>query len=329
MGAKVNARVVDLDTTALVNNTATTTEPTALSPLEAQAIARLNAVLQTSIELPEIMRLFFRECQRAVPLDGLSYQHTGDNFDYNLGHVAGHSSHYRLQTTCDFLGELSLHRMNRPFNDEDLRRLDRLVATLVYPVRNGLRYLEAVRASLTDGLTGTGNASMEETTAEGNRISLESVLSREVDQANRYQQPLSILVLDLDHFKKVNDTYGHVTGDYVLKIVAKTINACSRNADMTFRFGGEEFVVVLNKTDVVGAKITAERVREKIENLSLRYDNQEIPVSISVGVATLGHQEGRESLLSRADRALYQAKQNGRNRVVVAEPTLSPATDQA
>ena len=317
MGAKVNARVVDLDTTALVNNTATTTEPTALSPLEAQAIARLNAVLQTSIELPEIMRLFFRECQRAVPLDGLSYQHTGDNFDYSLGHVAGHSSHYRLQTTCDFLGELSLHRMNRPFTDEDLRRLDRLVATLVYPVRNGLRYLEAVRASLTDGLTGTGN-----------RISLESVLSREVDQANRYQQPLSILVLDLDHFKKVNDTYGHVTGDYVLKIVAKTINACSRNADMTFRFGGEEFVVVLNKTDVVGAKITAERVREKIENLSLRYDNQEIPVSISVGVATLGHKEGRESLLSRADRALYQAKQSGRNLVVVAEPALSPATDQ-
>ena len=316
MAATVSARVVDLDTATLVNSTADSyAVPSALVPQEAQAIARLNAVLQTSIELPEILRLFFREAQRAVPLDGLSYQHSGHNFDYNMGHVADHSSHYRLQTSMDFLGELSLHRIKQPFTDEDLRRLDKLVTTLVYPIRNGLRYLEAVRASLTDGLTGTGN-----------RISLDSVLNREVEQANRYQQPLSILVLDLDHFKKINDTYGHVTGDYVLKIVAKTINTSSRCADMTFRFGGEEFVVLLNKTDTAGAKITAERIRQKISQLSLLYSNQAIPVSISIGVASLGHNESRENLLDRADRALYQAKQNGRNQVVVAEPALAPAT---
>ena len=196
----------------------------------------------------------------------------------------------------------------------ELRRFDRLVAALACPLRNGLRYLEAVRASLTDGLTGAGN-----------RISLDSVLSREVDQANRYHQPLSLLVLDLDHFKKINDSYGHVTGDYVLKMVAKTIQASSRCADMTFRFGGEEFVVLLNKTDTAGARITAERIRNNISQLSLHFAKQQIPVSVSIGVATLGHGESKDSLLGRADQALYQAKQNGRNQTIVADPLLASA----
>lgn len=311
MGANVSARIVDLDSSALMNGTASQ-QPELL--LEAQALARLSAVLQTTIDLPEILRLFYREAQRAVALDGISYQHQAQPFDYSIGNVAGHSSHYRLQTNCDFLGELLLHRQKKPFTEEDLRRLDKLVTTLVYPVRNGLRYLEAVRASLTDGLTGAGN-----------RINLDNVLGREVDQANRYQQPLSILVLDLDHFKRINDQHGHVTGDYVLKMVANTLKASSRGADMTFRFGGEEFVVLLNKTDVAGAKITAERIRQNIESLCLHYANQQIPVSISVGVATLCLNEDKEALLSRADKALYQAKQNGRNQVVVAEPALARA----
>ena len=311
MGANVSARIVDLDTSALVN-TSGNGQPEML--LEAQALARLSSVLQTTIELPEILRLFYREAQRAVMLDGISYQHQSQPFDYSIGHIAGHSSHYRLQTNCDFLGELSLHRLKQPFTDEDLRRLDKLVTTLIYPVRNGLRYLEAVRASLTDGLTGAGN-----------RINLDNVMGREVDQANRYQQPLSVLLIDLDHFKRINDIYGHVTGDYVLKMVANTLKASSRSADMTFRFGGEEFVVLLNKTDIAGAKVTAERIRQNIENLCLHYANKQIPITLSIGVAALCHNEDKESLLERADRALYQAKQNGRNQVMVAEPALARA----
>lgn len=312
MGATLRARIVDLDPAALVNCSAEySREPVALASLEAQAVARLSAVLQTSIELPEILRLFFIEIQRVLAVDGLSFQHHACNYSLELGNVAGHSSLYRLQTRTDYLGELSLHRMKTAFCDEDLRRLDTLATTLVYPLRNGLQYREAVRASLTDGLTGTGN-----------RISLDSMLGREVDQANRYNQPLSILVLDLDHFKKINDSYGHVTGDYVLKMVAKTISASGRCADMTFRFGGEEFVVLLNKTDAAGAKITAERIRHNISQLSLHYAHQAIPVSVSVGLACLGHGETRESLLDRADRALYLAKQGGRNQVKLAEPVL-------
>lgn len=313
MGANATARIVDLDAASILNNgIATIPEPV----FEAQAIVRLNLILQTSIELPEILRLFYQEARRAVQMDGISYQHSNPQFSFETGIASGHTSHYRLQTRCDFLGELSLHRTQQAFCDEELRRLDRLVETLIYPVRNGLRYLEAVRASLTDGLTGAGN-----------RIHLESVMNREVEQAHRYQDALSVLVLDLDHFKRINDEFGHATGDYVLKMVAKTLAANSRCADMTFRFGGEEFVILLNKTASAGAKITAERIRRNIERLTLHYASKLIPVSVSIGVATLSRGESKEDLLVRADRALYQAKQNGRNQVVVAEPALATATN--
>lgn len=309
MGAPVTARIVDLDSNHLV-----AIPPVRLPKpvLEAQAQARLCAVLQTTIDLPDLLKLFFQEAARALELDGLHYRHGGHDFEFELGQVAGHSSHYHLQTKEDMLGELSLHRLNQPFSEAELRRLDTMMTALVYPIRNGLRYLAAVRASLTDGLTGAGN-----------RINLDNVLAREVEQAHRYQQPLSVLMLDLDHFKTINDVHGHAAGDYVLKMVASTLRASSRCADMTFRFGGEEFVVLLNKTDSAGARVTAERIRHNIASLALHYDGKQIPVSISMGVATLRQGEGRDSLLQRADQALYLAKQNGRAQVISADQLLT------
>ena len=120
-------------------------------------------------------------------------------------------------------------------------------------------------------------------------------------------------MIDLDYFKKVNDNYGHAAGDYVLKSVVRSLQATSRTADMTFRFGGEEFVVLLNKTDVAGACITAERLRATIADLSFNFEGTNIPVTISLGAATLRSGESKEALLGRADKALYRSKSKGRN----------------
>lgn len=313
MSATLNARVVDLDSNELVNHYGASTlksEPQA----QAMAISRMNAVLQTSIELPEILRLFYKEIQRVLAVDGITFEHKAYEFSHEQGDTAGHSSSYRVQTDSDFLGDLTLYRIIEAFNDEELSKLDRFISALVFPLRNGLRYREAVRASLTDGLTGAGN-----------RISLDSVLDRELDQSSRYGNPLSILLLDLDHFKKVNDSFGHVVGDHVLKTVANTIQATSRSADLTFRYGGEEFVILLHKTDVAGAKISAERIRKTIEKLSIRCGDSLIPVTASIGCASLSHGETKDSLLKRADKALYMAKEKGRNRIMVAEPNLANA----
>ncbi|MEE2731489.1 MAG: GGDEF domain-containing protein [Pseudomonadota bacterium] len=315
MNAIVSARIVDLDSNGLVNNHTHKAQLfDARGHKEALALSRLNAILQTSIELTEIIRLFFTEVRRIVPLDGLSYEHQPQNFNFQQGIQEGQDSHYRIQTDSDYLGDLTLFRRGKGFEQKELEKLDRLISSLVFPLRNGLRYQEAVRASLTDGLTGAGN-----------RISLDAVLNREVEQANRYGHPLSVMILDLDHFKAINDTHGHSIGDRVLKTIADTIQNSSRNADMTFRYGGEEFVVVLNKTDIGGAKISAERIHRIIEKLTIEVGNLQIPVTTSIGVASLCHGESQEDLLRRADTALYGAKRGGRNQVVVAEPSLANA----
>lgn len=313
MATAMTARILDFDTSKLVGAYGDTHRRQAASRIKAQMLARLTAVLQTTIELPEILRLFYLEVSRAVPVEGVSFTHTASAIELNHGDTSGHTVNYRLQTKDDYLGEISFHRLSERFSDNELELMESLLASLVYPLRNGLRYQEAVRSALTDSLTGAGN-----------RISLENVMNREFDLASRYDQPLSILMLDLDHFKRINDTYGHAAGDYVLKTVAKTLRAASRGVDMTFRYGGEEFVVLLNKTDLVGANITAERLRSTIAGLSIIHDGKEIPVTISVGVASLHKHEAMHQFLDRADRALYQAKRTGRNQVLLAEPAAGP-----
>jgi len=268
---------------------------------------RLNAVLQTTLDVGEILKLFFEQIQVAVNVGGMTYTQNAYTVNVEIGETHPHSCSYRLQTKEDYLGELIFYR-NRGFNQRDTRMLELLISTLVYPLRNALRYQEAVRSALTDPLTGAGN-----------RIALENVIGREIELAIRSNKAFSILLIDVDRFKSINDNYGHSAGDLVLKSVVKAIKATSRLTDMAFRYGGEEFVVVMNHTDAKGAQIIAERLRAAIAGLSCIYDNSEIPVTVSIGTATWTLNESREHLFNRADIALYTAKHNGRNLVCVSE----------
>ena len=312
MSTAMTARILDFDTRELIGVSSSKSKVSAhRSQKAALHAARLNAVLQTTIELTEILQIFYQEMSSVIKIEGLNYEHKANTFEYLMGANAGHSSHYVLQTKDDYLGELSFFRKDEKFSAEELTLMEDLIGSLVYPLRNGLRYQEAIRSALTDALTGAGN-----------RICLDNVLAREFELAQRYRQPLSLLMLDIDYFKRVNDTFGHAAGDKVLRTVAETIRTTSRCADMTFRYGGEEFVVLLNKTDMAGAKITAERLRATIAGLSCIYENQEIPITISIGVATLCGGETREDLLKRADNSLYEAKTNGRNQICAVDPNL-------
>jgi diguanylate cyclase (GGDEF)-like protein len=136
--------------------------------------------------------------------------------------------------------------------------------------------------------------------------------------ARRHRQPLSVLMCDVDHFKKVNDTHGHLAGDECLRQVAAALRqAVLRPEDMLARFGGEEFVLALANTDPGGAARVAERIRARVEGIVLVWEGQRIPLTISVGLGSFSHarDEDPTQLLHRADEALYLAKQNGRNRV--------------
>jgi two-component system cell cycle response regulator len=155
-----------------------------------------------------------------------------------------------------------------------------------------------------------------------NRRGLDQQLQRTVAQARRQQAPLTLLMLDADHFKRVNDTHGHAAGDLVLKKLALTIERALRQADFLARVGGEEFVAVLPFTPLEGAEIAAERIRACVEELEIAWEETTLKVTISVGCAAVSDfsdAHATELTLRRVDDALYKAKSEGRNRVVVAD----------
>jgi diguanylate cyclase (GGDEF)-like protein/PAS domain S-box-containing protein len=175
-----------------------------------------------------------------------------------------------------------------------------------------IRLREALRAQSTkDPLTGLYN-----------RRYLQEMLDREIRRAIRSEQHLGVLMLDLDHFKKFNDTYGHEAGDAVLRETASFLVRSIRVEDFVCRYGGEEFVVVLPTADLRAAEARAERIRSKLRDLVVMHDGRSLGlITVSVGVAALpDHGTSEKELLQAADAALYRAKREGRDRVIVADP---------
>lgn len=150
-----------------------------------------------------------------------------------------------------------------------------------------------------------------------NRRYLTKNLNSELVRAKRYNESLSFIILDIDHFKKVNDAYGHQNGDTVLSAVADVIQTGRRCYDIAARYGGEEFVLVLPGTSLAGGITVAERLREDVRAISFKPPLEQLSITISLGVATFpsARVEDEDSLIREADEALYRAKQNGRNRV--------------
>lgn len=154
-----------------------------------------------------------------------------------------------------------------------------------------------------------------------NRRYLEPIVARRVDESHRYRRPLSLAVVDIDHFKSVNDRFGHAVGDVILAGVAGVMRASIREVDVAARWGGEEFVVLCPETALDGAERVAERLRREVE--ALRFDGG-TQVTISVGVAACEPTDDAIALFERADQALYEAKHQGRNRVVTCASAAPP-----
>jgi len=266
----------------------------------------LTLRLQTSLELDRLLDFFFEEVSNLVPLRALSYCHSGTDFQLQIGEANGFDVSYSLSHSGDCLGELCLFS-SQYVPDQVLEQLENALDCLLFPLRNALLYRQAVQASLKDPLTGAGN-----------RAAMVHALSRETELSRRHSQAVSVIMLDMDHFKRLNDTYGHQAGDAALKATALLLKEQLRNVDMVFRFGGEEFVLVLSNSGPEAAAVVAERIRAAIQNLCLLVGDKQIRLSASLGCATHQPGESQDELLRRADQALYQAKQDGRNLTRVA-----------
>lgn len=142
------------------------------------------------------------------------------------------------------------------------------------------------------------------------------ILAEEMEKSKRRERPLTLMMIDIDHFKSFNDEYGHLCGDLVLKEVASIVKGSCRQIDIAARYGGEEMAIILPKTDVYAAIMAAERLRRNIENAYVLHDGKTLSVKVSIGLTEL-HADDRSNsdIIQRADRALYMSKKKGRNRV--------------
>jgi len=159
----------------------------------------------------------------------------------------------------------------------------------------------------------------DQLTGSLNRRGLDDVFERETARADRRGTPLCIAVLDLDDFKKLNDTYGHIAGDNALKHLVKIVKDTLRSMDVIARFGGEEFLILLPETSIEAATQTMTRLQRELTRHFFLHDNEKVLITFSAGVALRKPNEDQTELVKRADKAMYQAKQTGKNRVVVAD----------
>lgn len=264
----------------------------------------ITMLLQTTLDLGRQIELFAGEMQKVIPYESLSYAHDEYGIFVNEGTPARHSCAYRLTVEGRQLGQIRFSRGKR-FQEKEIHLIEMLLCSLIYPLRNAIEYRHVLEEARRDPLTGAAN-----------RQVLETTLAREAALAHRHQAPLSVIFLDIDNFKSINDSCGHAAGDQAIHALIGCIQSRIRNTDLLARYGGDEFVVVLNNTPLEGARLLAEHIREAVEAVDGDSIAPGLKLRSSLGVATLTVGETAAELIGRADRSLVLAKQLGRNCVV-------------
>ncbi|WP_427023176.1 PleD family two-component system response regulator [Aureimonas ureilytica] len=299
---------------------------------------RICAVLESREEAVRLIRLIGSDHDFSPTNDPDSAVHAADPFDLYI--VDLHAASFDPLRLCSRLRSNETTRqtpilliaspedeprvvrgLELGANDYCQRPLDK--NELMARIRTQLkrkRYDESLRRSL---LSTIELATIDPLTGLYNRRFLEGHLSQAIEQAERNNRSLCVLMLDIDHFKRINDTYGHDAGDEVLRQFAEHLKRGLRASDLAARIGGEEFAIIMPDAEIAAALSAAERLRRGIEAEPLRVQDHTIALTTSIGVGSLAA-DGQRGLMKRADMALYKAKRDGRNKVEVAElgPTV-------
>ena len=260
-----------------------------------------SALLQTTLDLSSMINMFSLEVANSVDHSGIMYQHKESQTNIITGRETKQKCSFKLVIEKQKLGEITF-MSGKPFTQKKRAALEFSLSSLIYPLRNALQYLSVYQSSVTDPLTGINNRNI-----------LNSTLKHEVGLYHRYKTPLSLLVIDVDYFKQINDTHGHECGDRVIQTAADTISACLRETDTLVRYGGDEFVVILSNTALDGAYNVCEHIRDTLANVQVEYNNKSISFTSSIGCASLTEKDVGNQLFNRADKALLAAKESGKN----------------
>lgn len=273
----------------------------------------LRFQVQAPLQLESLLESFAQLLATTTTFKGLSYQLKTTTTRWETGELAGHNAHYDLNYQGQDLGELTVYR-RQIFDPASLNLLEEALCYLCTPLHHAVLYLQAQRDACLDELTGLPN-----------RRTFKACVERELAQAGRQGWPICLAMIDIDHFKKINDACGHITGDEMISETASLLKSGIRTSDGLFRYGGEEFVLLLPDTHLAGAVLLAQRLRRKIATTRFpALPNQRLTVSI--GLATWRPGLTVQEWLREADEKLYEAKYSGRNRLSYSDPGARPGT---
>lgn len=259
---------------------------------------------QSVLDIHALLHVLIEELKKPLGLISAKYDCPIITHNFASGEIEFHQHKIPLYFENKCLGTLTLSRKNE-FSSITQDLINRTLELFKPSLFNALKYAEALVKSLTCPVTKLKN-----------RLAFDETLSREVEFAKRHQTELSIILLDIDNFKLINDSYGHVVGDKILISVAQMLLKSKRHTDMIFRFGGEEFIILLNHIPRAGVFKTAERLRKSIENYLFECDAHRLKITISLGISHYLPDETEGHFFEKADRALYLAKKSGRNQSV-------------
>ena len=267
--------------------------------------------LERAPDVPTILQLIQDELKNDCPVDGVSLFHPTLNQQWSsvdLDQVGTQKSiSIDLEGTgSPSVGVLSVYS-DQPMEMVAAQGMQTVIQQALIPLQHMIDKATVEQLIYVDPLCGCGN-----------RRAMEDFMDRQWSTSNRHDEPLSVVMVDIDHFKDVNDSYGHASGDAVLKSVAQTLMETVRKGDRVFRYGGEEFLIVMPKTNGDQVSFPAERVRQAVADAS-HLKEKPTPTTVSLGAAVKsnGH-ENWQAMVESADQALYQAKQNGRDQLVVS-----------
>ncbi|MBK1716166.1 diguanylate cyclase [Thiocystis violacea] len=280
-------------------------EPGLRQPYEAIDTIRFLQAITASLELDQVVITLNDFLRELVDHSGWEYQSPLGDQRLSGGKPDRHRLEYALTLNGQEMGILKLMR-GRRFSEDDQLHIESLLGLAGPALQNALRFTRVSQQLERDPLTGLGN-----------RRALTLQGAQWVADSLRHRQPISMLVMDLDHFKSVNDTFGHPLGDRLLCQVADTLMGVTRTADLCVRMGGDEFVVLLPSTGLADALECAERIRRAVLELIIESDaGERVRISLSIGAATYRNGMDMDQLYRQADEALYAAKRAGSNCVL-------------
>jgi two-component system cell cycle response regulator len=254
--------------------------------------------LQTTLEIDELLEIFSMEAAKIALFCGLTLQYSHQSIAVRGSAPGKHRLCFNLTLNDNTLGQLS-YNLSEGLTKTAIRQLEKLHKQFLYPLRNALEFAKVKKLALKDALTGLNN-----------RGHFDDSLNQAISSARRKRATFAMMMLDLDEFKQVNDTYGHQAGDEVIKALGKILHQSVRGDDTVFRLGGDEFAVIAQSQTETETQVVAARVQHNVANNPVM---RQYGVSASIGFTFFKQNDSASCLYSRADSALYAAKDFGRN----------------